>query len=88
MESRAPPSVNRLRATGVNEYGQRYETKIKTRNGSVRADVLAERDGGPRSEIMIELKAFAPENTMPSTISDAVRGTLRKHAVLAGFIQR
>jgi hypothetical protein len=85
-----PTNIHRGIANALSLLGIRstHETKIKTRNGSVRADVLAERDGGPRSEVMIELKAFAPENTMPSTISDAVRGTLRKHAVLAGFIQR
>jgi hypothetical protein len=85
-----PTNIHRSIAQALTLLGLKStpEAKIKTRNGSVRADVLVERDGGPRSDVLIEVKAFAPENTMPSTITDAVRSTLRKHAVLAGFIQR
>lgn len=65
-----------------------YETRLKSPHGSVRCDVLAERNGGQRSQVVVELKAFAPENTRPSSISDAVRSTLRKHAIFAGFLKK
>jgi hypothetical protein len=64
-----------------------HEAKLKSPNGSLRADVLCERNGGPRSEVIVELKAFAPEYTRPSSISEAVRATLRKHALFAGFLK-
>ncbi|MDO9383661.1 MAG: hypothetical protein Q7T86_12430 [Hyphomicrobiaceae bacterium] len=65
-----------------------YEAKLRSPHGTLRADVLADRGGGPRSEVIVELKAFAPENTRPSSISEAVRATLRKHALFAGFLRR
>lgn len=88
--TREPTDIHRSIAKALTLLGVKssHEAKIKTGNGSIRADVLAERDGGSRSEVLIELKAFAPENTMPSTITDAVRSTLRKLAVLAGFIRK
>jgi hypothetical protein len=85
-----PTRIGKSIAKALTELGVRafHERKVKTPHGSVRADVLAERDGGPRSEVIIELKAFAPENTRPSSISDAVKSTLRKHAILLGFLKR
>ena len=71
-----------LTALGVKSY---HEARLKSPNGSLRADVLAERNGGARSEVIVELKAFAPENTRPSSISDAVGATLRKHAISRVF---
>ncbi len=65
-----------------------YEKPIRTEYGSVRADVFVEptQDGDKRR--IIELKVFASENTMPSSIKDQVKITLRRHAQLAGFLQR
>jgi hypothetical protein len=65
-----------------------HEQPIESPHGTVRADVLAERPGATQDRVIIELKAYSPENTMPSSIRDAVRTTLRRHAHLAGFLPR
>lgn len=85
-----PTGIGKSVAKALTSLGIRsfYERRVKTPHGSVRADVLAERSAGSRSEVIIELKAFAAENTRPSSISDAVGATLRKHAILAGFLKR
>ena len=41
-----------------------------------------------QSTCIVELKAFSTEGTRPSTIKDAVRTTLRRHAQFAGFLAR
>lgn len=64
------------------------EQEISTMHGAVRADVLAERPIGRQRKVIVELKAFSAERTMPSTICDQIRITLRRHAQLAGFIER
>lgn len=64
-----------------------HEQTIGSPNGRVRADVLITRPG-PQSNVIVELKAFSAENTMPSTISSAVQTTLRRHAQFAGFLRR
>jgi hypothetical protein len=85
-----PTGIGKSIAEALRELGisAHHETKLKSPNGSLRADVLAERGGGPRSEVIVELKAFSPQNTRPSSISEAVRATLRKHAIFAGFLKR
>ncbi len=85
-----PTSIGKSIAKALTQLGLKsyYEKKIQSPHSSVRADVLVELDAGPRSEVIVELKAFAPENTRPSSISDAVGSTLRRHAGLAGFIKR
>ncbi|WP_299367878.1 hypothetical protein [uncultured Tateyamaria sp.] len=65
-----------------------YEEKIETRHSSVTADVLCAAPFEGQRQTIIELKAFAPENTMPSTIAGQIRITLKKHAQLAGFLAR
>lgn len=70
------------------ELKAHHEVALKSPHGAVRADVLATRNTGSRPEVIVELKAWAPENTMPSTISGAIKATLRRHAVFAGFIKR
>jgi hypothetical protein len=66
----------------------RHEEDIISKYGAVRADVFV----GPCEKVskkqILELKVFAPENTMPSTIKDAIKVTLRRHAQFAGFLQR
>ncbi len=64
------------------------EKSIKSPYGSVRADVLIRRSTIVPPNLIIELKAFSAENTMPSTICNAVRTTLQRHAQFAGFLQR
>ncbi|MEE4538499.1 MAG: hypothetical protein V2J51_08435 [Erythrobacter sp.] len=66
--------------------GSQYEAPITTRHSSVTADILCDPPREGERKTIIELKAFAPENTMPSTIANQVRITLRRHAQLAGFL--
>lgn len=56
-------------------------------HGKVKTDFAVDKAAGA-GKVMVELKAFSTENTMPSTICEQVRGTLRKYAVFAGFIPR
>ncbi|MEC0181343.1 ATP-binding protein [Paenibacillus peoriae] len=65
-----------------------HEVTLNSSYSSVRADIFIKRPDIPKNKVIIELKAFASENTMPSTIKDAIRITLRRHAQFAGFIQR
>lgn len=65
------------------------EQEINTPYGSVRADVLSERpNASTQPKVIIELKAFSPDRTMPSTICEQIKVTLRRHAQLAGFLER
>lgn len=66
----------------------RHEEDIKSKYSNVRADIYIEGKGEKEKKQIIELKVFAPENTMPSTIKDAIKTTLRRHAQFAGFLQR
>lgn len=77
-----------LSATGI---PAKPEQEISTIHSTVRADVLAERphNAPPQQpKIIVELKAFGPERTMPSTICEQIKITLRRHAQLAGFLPR
>ena len=56
--------------------------------GTVRADIYAEREESEKPKVIIELKVYSPENTMPSSIKDAIKVTLKRHAQFAGFLQR
>ncbi|WP_380278660.1 hypothetical protein [Kitasatospora purpeofusca] len=74
-----------LRALGFDAHSER---EIRTPNSKVRADVLVQRPGSQQDSVIIELKAFSTENTRPSSIKDAIRVTLKRHAQLAGFLAR
>ncbi|WP_081056374.1 ATP-binding protein [Burkholderia territorii] len=65
-----------------------HEQTIESPHGKVRADVLIPRELSQGPNIIVELKAYSAENTMPSTICNAVQTTLRRHAQFAGFLQR
>lgn len=73
-----------MRALGVDAL---HEQTIESPHGKVRADVLAKRST-LQPNVIVELKAFSAENTMPSTICSSVQTTLRRHAQFAGFLQR
>lgn len=64
-----------------------HEQTIESPHSRVRADILVTRESEPPN-IIVELKAFSSRNTMPSTISDSIKTTLRRHAQFAGFLQR
>ena len=65
-----------------------HEQDLRTQHSSVRADVLVERQNSQQRNVIVELKAFSADNTMPSTIRDAIKTTLRRHAQFAGFMPR
>ncbi len=65
-----------------------HEREVKSPHGKVRADVLIDRTPIVPPNIIVEIKAFSPENTMPSTICQAIQTTLKRHAQFAGFLQR
>ncbi|MEU5695182.1 hypothetical protein [Actinosynnema sp. NPDC020468] len=65
-----------------------YERTIKSSHSTVRADVVVDRRDSKQLTCIVELKAFSTENTRPSSIKDAIRTTLKRHAQLAGFISR
>lgn len=65
-----------------------YEKEIKTSHSTVRADVYVETENDTKPKKIVELKAYSAENTMPSTIKEQIKVTLRRHAQLAGFLSR
>jgi hypothetical protein len=85
-----PTKIGRRLAKVLNALGipSRYEQDVASPHGAVRADVLSERPMARQSLVITEIKAFSPENTIPSQIRDAVRTTLRRHAQFGGFLQR
>lgn len=68
-------------------FSARHEVSETSPHSSIRADVLVTRPTRP-TKIVIELKAYSPENTRPSDVSSQIRITLTKMARFAGFIQR
>lgn len=65
-----------------------HEQTVESPHGKVRADLMLTRTAVQPTNLIIELKAFSAENTMPSTICGAVQTTLKRHAHFAGFLQR
>jgi hypothetical protein len=87
--SSEPHALGRCLAKALRESGVPAETEqsISTSHGTVVADILAHRQIA-QPEVAIELKAFAADRTMPSTICEQIRVTLRKYAHMAGFLER
>ena len=85
-----PTRIGRRLAQCFTELGiqSEYEKEIKTRHSTVKADILCESPRTGERKTILELKAFAPEQTMPSTIANQIRITLRRHAQLAGFLEK
>jgi hypothetical protein len=67
--------------------GAEHERTIKSPHATLRADVAVERRES-RSTCLVELKALSSEGTRPSSIKDAIRTTLKRHAQFAGFLPR
>lgn len=65
-----------------------YEASITSAHATVRADVLVLRNATTPQNAIVEMKAFSPSNTMPSSICEQVKITLRRHAQFAGFLSR
>jgi hypothetical protein len=86
----SPTKIGRRLAQCFTEMGipSKHEETISTRHSTVNADVLCSAPREGERKTIIELKAYAPEHTMPSTIANQIRVTLRRHAQLAGFLQK
>jgi adenylate kinase family enzyme len=65
-----------------------YERTITSPFSTVRADVAVDRPNSQQNVCIVELKAFSTEGTRPSSIKDAIRTTLKRHAQFAGFLAR
>lgn len=85
-----PARIGRRLAQFFTEMGlpSSHEVAIKTRHSSITADVLCNAPRPGERQTIIELKAYSPENTMPSSIASQVRLTLKRHAQLAGFLAK
>lgn len=85
-----PTQLGRRIAKCLNLLGlsAAHEQQVASSYSKVRADVLIDRAPIAPPNVIVELKAFAPENTMPSTICQSVATTLKRHAQFAGFLQR
>lgn len=84
-----PVGLGKRIARILTELGQpaEHEQTVESPHGRVRADVLVRR-ASPNRTVIVELKAYSAENTMPSTICGAIQQTLKRHAQFAGFLQR
>lgn len=75
-----------IRACGLKAE---YEKEIKTKHSTVIADIFVEtKKDKLKPKKIIELKAFSANNTMPSTIKEQIKITMRRHAQLSGFLNR
>lgn len=70
------------------DFVAEYERDIESPSSRVRADVLVKGRSTEPENIIIELKAFAPDGTMPSTICEQARITMRRHAELLGLLKK
>jgi len=87
--TRRPTEIGRMIAGALKRigYNAKHEITQTSPYSQVRADVFLEREKKPK-KVIVELKAYSPENTRPSDISSQIRITLTKHARFAGFIER
>ncbi len=85
-----PTHLGKRLATCISQIGLNavHEETLISSYSKVRADVFIDRTPILPSKIIVELKAYNAENTMPSTIATAIQTTLRRHAQFAGFIPR
>lgn len=85
-----PTQLGKRLSKIINETGlnSTYEETITSPYSSVRADVFVKTGNEHKNKVIIELKAFSSENTMPSTIKEQIKITLRRHAQFAGFLPR
>lgn len=85
-----PTKIGRRLAHVLRKSGfvAQHEQDIETPFSRVRADVLVRGRQTAPENVIIELKAFAPEGTMPSTICEQARITMRRHAELLGLLKK
>lgn len=85
-----PTKVGKRLSKILNELGFNsfYEKELKSNYSTVKADVFVKKNTTNKNKIIIELKVYAAENTMPSTIKEQIKVTLRRHALYAGFLSK
>lgn len=85
-----PTQLCRRIATSLTMLGveAEHERSIKSPFSTVRADIAVDRPDSQQTTCIVELKAFNTEGTRPSSIKDAIRTTLKRHATFAGFLQK
>lgn len=88
--TKQPTKVGRRLAHVLTSCGfsAEYERDIETPTGRVRADVLVSNRTPKPKNVIIEMKVFSSENTMPSTICEQIRITMRRHAELLGLLKK
>lgn len=86
----SPTAIGKRLARTFRDLGLKanHEQNISSAHGKLRADVLVIRNSQSPQNAIVELKVFSPSNTMPSSICEQVRITLRRHAQFAGFLAR
>ncbi|WP_180049694.1 ATP-binding protein [Acinetobacter sp. YH12105] len=70
------------------ELDANHEHEIKTEFSTVRSDVFIDIKDDSEKKYILELKVYSSANTMPSTIKEQIKVTLRRHALLAGFMKK
>ncbi|MBN1187073.1 MAG: hypothetical protein JXB49_32645 [Bacteroidales bacterium] len=85
-----PTKVGRRLAKVISSlgYDAKHEVDLASEYSTVRADVFIDKSAPPKSKLIIELKVFSADNTMPSTIKEQIKVTLRRHALFAGFMKK
>lgn len=80
-----PTQLGRRIALALTKLGidAKHEVSVSTPYSRVRTDVLVQRPVSQQNQLIVELNAFGPDGTMPSSIKDAIRIALRRHARLA-----
>ena len=88
--TRDPTLIHRRVALALRQLGwlAEHEQPFRSETGSVRADVGVVRLNSQQQQVIVEVKAFSTDGTRPSSIKDAIRTTLRRHAQFAGFLAR
>jgi hypothetical protein len=87
--TRQPTKLGRRIARILRELGldAEYEKDIESKHSKVRADIFVNRPSMQKSKVIVEIKSYNTENTRPSSIRDAIRTTLKRHAQFAGFLE-
>jgi adenylate kinase family enzyme len=85
-----PTKIGKRLSLVLKELGEKaeYEQEITSKYSTIKADIFVEPNQGNTKEKIIELKVYSSKSTVPSSIKDQIKVTLRRHAQFAGFLQR
>jgi len=86
----SPTKIGKRLAKIITELGYpaTYEKDLTSEFSTVRADVFLDKTSKIKQKIIVELKVYAAENTMPSTIKEQIKATLRRHSLFGGFMPK